>query len=334
MASPQDLLNNLFKASTGRDLNQAEVNWLNGQSDKSKAVNDYVNGLNVLSQNLLSDAQNIYGLKNFTLDDANKLRDSLYVAGDQRSHDTFYDRANAALQQKTVQEQLNPTVTPEQQNKNTGTVSDIFQSTLGRPPTQYELDHFSKQLAQGDDPLILQQTLQQSGEYLDKKAAQFRDQQSQQLQGFQDQAFAKAQPQIISSFMRAGRLNSSGLQSALANAQAELTQQNNQYLAGLSREDFLNSQGQAQNVFAQNTLPSVQRAQALTDLKYQLPFQGSNDVLARGNELQDYYRQQNDFNRYLQAQKDQSRVNGQYQLYGAGLSALLQGGVHFIPGYK
>jgi hypothetical protein len=322
--------NAAFKAITGRDLNSAELNWLRSRGDVNKvghdvAATNLANGYLAKSQNILNQAQAVYGLKNFTLDDANKLRDQLYLAGDQKSYDMADQNISAALANRKQDELTNPTVSAGDQAKHSGTVNDIFQSTLGRPPTQYEADHFSKQLAQGDDPLILQQTLQQSGEYLDKKASQFRDQQAQQLQGFQQQAFEKATPTIISSYMKAGRLNASGVNSALASAQADLTNQNSQYLAGLSRQDFLNSQGQAQNIFAQNTAPSVMRAQQLSQNGYTLPFNLGQQGLARGNELSDYYRQQSDFNRYLQSNRDAADRAGRYGLYGNVISGIASG---------
>ena len=324
----QDLLNDVFKLQVGRDLTTAEQNWVNGQSDKSGQLQAYINGIGVQSQNILSDAQNIYGLKNFTIDDAKKLRDNLYVAGDQRSFDTFYDRVGASLSQKKTEELLNPTVSSADQAKHNGTVNGLFQEYLGRDAKPYELDHYAKQIAQGDDPYILASALQQSPEYLDKQAATNRGKLATELQGYQEQAFQKAQPSIISSYMKAGRLNSSGVTSALAKAQQELEQQRQQYLSGISREDFVNNNAKAWDIYGQTTAPSVQRSQALTQQQYSLPFQQGAALTARGNELSDYYRQQNDFNRYLQMQKDAQSSASRYQLYGQILGGASQGAAY------
>ncbi len=317
-----------FGQNIGRAPTDIELGWLDSRGDKGKvtdlqAFQYYGAGLKQMSAKVLGDAQAVYRIKDFNQADADKLVTDLVSRNLDKSN--FDDRYNAALANIKVDRLSNPRVSTEQQGQNEMTVKEIFQSTLGRDPSKYELTSFAKQIALGDDPLILQQTLQQSGEYLDQKATKFRDKQAEQLQGFQSQAFERAAPTIISQFMRAGRLNSSGLQSALASAQQELTQQNNQYLAGMSREDFLNSQGQAQNIFAQNTLPSVERARNLTGMRYQMPFQLGQSVLQRGNELSDYDRSKSDFDRYMQAQKDQSRKAGQMQLWGAGINGLLNG---------
>lgn len=325
-------LDEVFSQQIGRGMNESEKAWLNGQNDKATQLQNYVNGLRNYSQRIVSDAQNIYGLKNFTVQDADKLRDSLYIAGDQAAYDTFWDRANAALANRKTEELINPTVDPVKQSQFGETVKGLFQEYLGRDPKAYELEHFSKQLAQGDDPYILAAALQQDPEYQEKKAATQREKMATELQGYQEQAFAKAQPAIISSYMKAGRLNSSGVTSALAKAQQELEQQRQQYLSGISREDYVNNRGQAFNIYAGQVAPSQQRAAALTQQSYTLPFQSGAAITQRGNELSDYYRQQNDFNRYLQAQKDQSRRSAQYGLYGQVLGAGLNAGAMYASG--
>lgn len=328
-----DVLNERFKQGIGRDMNEAERNWLASvPGEKGSQLNNYINGLKNFSQRIISDAQNIYGLKNFTQKDADTLRDSLYIAGDQAAYDTFWDRANATLANRKTEELINPTVDPTKQGEYGQTVTGLFQEYLGRDPKAYELEHFSKQLAQGDDPYILASALQQAPEYLDKQAATQREKMSQELLGYQEQAFAKAQPSIISSFMKAGRLNSSGVTSALAKAQQELESQRQQYLSGISREDYVNNRGKAFDIYAGQTAPSQQRAAALTQQQYSLPFQSGAAINQRGNELSDYYRQQNDFNRYMQMQKDNSRRSAQYGLYGQLLGAGLNAGAMYATG--
>jgi len=320
-----DVIKQTFKNAIGRDMKDAEIAWIDAQADKGTQINNYINGLKNYSQRIISDAQNIYGLKNFTIQDADQLRDSLYIAGDQAAYDTFWDRANATLANRKTEELLNPTVDPAKQGQYSEQVKGLFQEYLGRDPKAYELEHFSKQLAQGDDPYILASALQQAPEYQDKQAATQREKMATELQGYQQEAFAKAQPSIISSYMKAGRLNSSGVTAALAKAQQELESQRQQYLSGISREDYVNNRGQAFNIYANQTAPSQQRAAALTQQQYSLPFQSGAAITQRGNELSDYYRQQNDFNRYMQMQKDTSRRSAQYGLYGQILGAGLQG---------
>lgn len=321
--------NEAFKQYAGRDLNQAEKDWLNTRGDVGKrghdaAAADLGRGYAAMSQNILSDAKNVYGL-DLTPDDANKLRDSLYIAGDQRSHDTFYDRLNAALANKKTEALTNPQVKPEQQAQFGEQVRGLFQEYLGRDPKAYELDHFSKQLAQGDDPYILANALQQSDEYLTQRAEKERGKLGEELLGYQQEAFNRAQPSIIGAYMRSGRLNASGVTAALANAQRDLERERQVTLAGYGREDLLQGRAKAFDIFSQTQAPSAQRTADLTAQSYQQPFASGAGILARGNEIQDYYRQQNDFNRYLQAQKDQSRRAAQYGLAGQLTGAAIQG---------
>lgn len=325
--------NEAFKQFAGRDLNQTEINWLNTRGDVGKrghdaAAADLGRGYSAMTQNIVSDAKNVYGL-DLSLQEANKLRDSLYIAGDQRSHDTFYDRMNAALANKKTEALTNPQVKPEQQAQFGDTVKSLFQEYLGRDPKQYELDHFSKQLAQGDDPYLLANALQQAPEYLDKQAETQRAKIGQELLGYQQEAFKRAQPSIVGAYMRAGRLNSTGLDAHLANAQADLERQRQATLTGYSREDYLSGRARAFDVFSQNQAPSAQRTADLTAMRYQQPFASGRDVLARGNELADYARQQNDFNRYLQMQKDAQRSASRYGLYGQILGAGMQAGATY-----
>src|SRR5262245_26678096 len=86
-----------FTGELGRAPTDIELGWLDTRGDVGKvtdlqAFQYYGNGLKQLSAQVLGDAQNVYGMKNFTLADADKLRDSLVSRNLDRSN--FADRYN------------------------------------------------------------------------------------------------------------------------------------------------------------------------------------------------------------------------------------------------
>lgn len=223
-------------------------------------------------------------------------------------------------------------------------VTNLFQGLFNRTPTSDEVDYFGKQLASGSTSLYeIKQSLMTHPEYLQIQAKQQQDLQTQQseqarnalgsqLLQSENEAFAKAQPDIIASYMRAGRLGSSGLDSALAKARADLANKREDILAnaayqqsvaqsGYNQQNFVNNQNQGFQQYARDSAPSY-NAQAY---QAQLPFQALNQFGARANDLQDYYTQQNDYSRYLQDAREQQSQSDRYGLYGAMAGATLNG---------
>lgn len=223
-------------------------------------------------------------------------------------------------------------------------VGNLFQTLFNRTPTADETDYFGKQLAQGNTSLYeIRQSLMTHPEYLQIQAKQQQDQQAQQadqargalgsqLLQSENEAFAKAQPDIIASYMRAGRLGSSGLDSALAKARADLAAKRQDVLAntayqqsvaqsGYNQQNFVNNQNQGFQQYARDSAPSY-NAQAY---QAQVPYQALSDVGSRANELQDYYTQQNDYFRALQSQREQQSQSDRYGLYGALAGAAING---------
>jgi hypothetical protein len=350
-----DNANNVFKSVMGRDLRPDEIQWLQTRGDVNKvghdqAVQQYAAGLKNFSSQIVSEAK-AAGLDNFTAADADKLRDSTYTnAMDPYEHDNFMSLIRPQLERlsvKQVQQGINnPTITTDQQS----TVDRLMQQTLGRAATDDEKNYFAKQLANGESPYELQQVLQQSPEYLQRQSdlqAQKQTQEAQaarqslndELMKNEQTAFQQAIPDILSSYMKAGRLNSSGVDNAIAAQRAKLAQQRNDYLAqvgfqqamqqaGYNRQDFVNNQAQAYQQFQQQQAPYQQQQLGLS----QLPLQQFNRQLAgadqrqqREYDLADYQRQQNDFNNYLEKSKQASQQGAMWNLGGSILGAGVTG---------
>ncbi len=260
--------------------------------------------------------------------------------------------------QDAVNQAKNPTQgkTADQLAGYNTSVKGVFNQIMGRDPTANETDFFSKELAGGTSPYELEQALQTAPEYVQKQ----NDIQSQKntaasnsaldalntsLQQTQQQAFERAQPQIIASYMKAGRLNSSGLNSALAQAQQQLEQQRQSFIGqagyqnavtqqGYNQQGYVNNQQNAFDQYLrQNDPANQQRYQANAGqnyLNYQAPlnYQQRQYGLAdqanqRAYDLQNYQMQQNDYMRYLNSNKmssGQGAFRGAEAGAGAGAS--------------
>jgi len=320
-------LNGLVRDQIGRDLNSQEINSLLNLYREGTKIQDiasrYVADLNNRSDIILTQA-NALGIEGFSKADADAIRDQIYRPGSQQIADQFNDLASAALSRVVRDRMINPQVN----NENTQAAARVIQETLGRPATQDELAFFSKEIAKGESPYELAQFLQQSPEYIEAKAKKDREAINQELLAGEEEVFARAQPQIISSFMKAGRLNSSGLQSALANARAELARERQSMLTGYAREDVVGARNQAFQNYLRQSDPRQQAQSWLTQSRVQAPFQQLDAYRSRGYELDNYYRQQSDFNRALGMQQKANREAGMWGLAGNVLGAGAQGAMY------
>ena len=120
--------------------------------------------------------------------------------------------------------------------------------------------------------------------------------------------------------MRAGRLNSSGLNSALAQAQQELEQQRQGFLGQAGYQDASNIRNNAYNAF-QNYNQQF-RDTYNPGAQAQSSFNQLSGILGRQRELDDYKQQQNDYLTYLNMSKPKKSY-GQLigTVAGAGLGS-------------
>ena len=360
----------VFQQTIGRPPSASEASWLQTRGDIGKV--SYTDAVQkVLIPKLQTYAANIQqeasavGL-NLSPEEANKIRDQYYVVGQEDRFAPLYraeltKRLNTQAEAKTekaISDVRNPTISAEQEAEAAELVSGI----LGRNATKQEISYFAGELAQGVKPYEIQGQLQQTPEYQDKIAEQKNQKFTQeaeaarnalntQLLESQKQAFERALPTIMSSYMRAGRIGSSGLDNAIAQAQKELDQQRQSYLGNLAYQDAVRGQGYTQQAFVNNNANAFNQylrqtdpyqqgrmaaSQAQSALQYQYPFQaaggyasGLGGFTQREQSLADYDRQQSDYNRYYnQARDDQSNA-ARYQLFGNVIGAGLGGFGYF-----
>lgn len=227
-----------------------------------------------------------------------------------------------------IDRQQNPKkyLTPDQIAKNDADAKQIILQTYGADNAQdpHLIDYISNQLAGGIHPYEVMSLLKTTPEYLDIKSKKERDVLNQELLASEDEVFKKAVPQLISSYMRAGRLGSSGLDSALANARASLAQQRQNSFAGYSREDALASRNAGFQQYLRQSEPKYQQEFARNEASNYANFKAPYQALNRRYEIQDYNRQQSDFNRYLADQRRSESRALPYQLLGSLAGAGIQ----------
>lgn len=361
--------NTKFKEKVGRDLTADEAQWLvtekaGGFTDPNKLLNEHVQQINTLSSQIMREA-NAAGVA-MTKQEADQLRDQLYNPRNASADDSFLSLARSSIYnqkqkqaEKSVQDKIdaiqNPTVTPELQN----TASQVIRETMGRDASQREIDYYAKEMAGGLSAYELQGYLQATPEYQKAQAnvenervkteqAGARESLNQELLKGQQEAFSRAQPAILSQYLKAGRLNSSGLNQALAQAQADLDRERQGFLSnaayqdairaqGYSRENFVGGQAAAFNQYLRQSEPAYQQRfntqNASNSLAFQQPFasfdrnyEAAQGRTGREQEIADYYREQSDYERYfnqnLQAQKSASKNQLLGSLLGAGIQGL------------
>jgi hypothetical protein len=244
---------------------------------------------------------------------------------------TDREKISTLATQKSVGGQIDKAVNPgkylneEQRAANTAKASQLLASTYGEVFPDYavdqnEADYIADLLAQGYKPYEIQQELRVGGRYMEGKAAKDREMINQELLKSEDEVFAKATPQIIGSYMRAGRLGSSGLNSALANARAELASQRQGALTGIAREDVVGARNTAFQNYLRQSEPGYQQRFNLQNAgnyaNFQQPYNNLNrqyqlndQATARRYEVEDYNTQRNDFLRYIKSQRGGGGLN-------------------------
>jgi hypothetical protein len=324
----------------------------------------FINQFQDMTQKIQKQAA--IGGVDITPEEAAQLRDKFY---DPNRLGEITDDLRAGLetyvtqrQQGKVKEDIDRAVNPgkyldeTKKAENLGTAQRLAQQFGQDDPDLVQF--LSDRIAEGESAFELSQFLQTTPQYLKKQSdaenarvkeesAAARQALDQELLKSQQEVFERAQPSIISSYMRAGRLNSSGVNSALAKAQQDLERERQGFLAnaayndsiraqGYKREDFVGNNAQAFNQYLRQNEPAYQQRFNLqgvsNNLNYQQPFNNLNryyslndQARARQYELEDYDRQQSDFNRYLSDSRKQSREAALYGLLGAGISGGIQG---------
>lgn len=223
---------------------------------------------------------------------------------------------NAYVSQLKTQLQQNPN-DPLNQGKAASfspQIGQVFQSMLGRAPTQDELNHFGGLFATGNvDAYQLQDFLRGTPEYQTAQDTTFRQGLDTELQKSDLNFFDRAKQNVLSQFMQNGTQNSSALDSALTDLMGQISNNRSSFLANLSANQYQgnkdlalkNYQG-SQNQYLQNQ--NYNRQNALNQQNY---------LTSRGNELSDYNTQAQAYQNYLNSQKPNNLFN--YLNTGANL---------------
>lgn len=192
-------------------------------------------------------------------------------------------------------------------------VTQQFQSALGRAPTQDELDHFGALIASGQDAYQVGQALKQTQEYQNTQNTNFQNQLQSQLQGSNSTYFNQyILPSIQAQAAQSGRsLDSSGVNSQLANAALLQNQGLQNFLAQTTAGNYANSVANATNQY--NNLMSQQYGLQNAGVSNTLANQAANTQYNQN--LNMYQMQQQAYNNYL----------SQYGKRNNGLGSLIGG---------
>jgi hypothetical protein len=179
-------------------------------------------------------------------------------------------------------------------------LGQMWQSMLGRAPTQDEMTHFGSLLASGQtDPYELQNYLKQTPEYANSQDAQFRQQLGGQMNDINGQFFSRyIQPSVMSQFASSGRDvsgASTGLQYALANAAKDLQLNSQQYLTGLGAQQYQGRQG----VATQGYEAQLGQQYGVQNASLGNAISNQNNQLGQNWASTQYGRQSNDLMNYL-----------------------------------
>lgn len=297
-----------------------------------------------------------------SVDEANALYDK-YKSGDVfnkelalRDLERQYTENLNAKQKEEIERAVSPGdfLSDEEKTANKEQANTLLKSVYGQDyeDTEGLSDFVAERIAEGESAYELSQFLKTTTDYQTKKAEAESVKASEEATGArsalneellktQQQVFERAQPSIISSYMKAGRLGSSGLNAALANAQKDLESERQSYLgniayqdyarqSGYKREDFVNSQAAGWNQYLRQNEPAYQQKFSLqgygNQTRYEQPYANlarqyslSDEARQRQYSLDDYAMQQSDFNRYLSDYRKQGRESAMYGLLGTAL---------------
>jgi len=239
----------------------------------------------------------------------------------------------AYLSNMAQQEQSNPQNPNSPWNPNNAnnklapfnaTVTQQFQSLLGRAPTADELGHFSSMLGSNQtDAFGLSAFLKQMPEYTNQQDTQFRNGLNDQLAGYDQQTFDRMKGDVMGDFQQRGMGSSPSLDYALTDMMGQLAKQRGQYLAGISAQQYGGNKALAAGNY-QDVLGNFQNQANLT--RQQQMGYGSQ-LINQGFAGQDYLTQMRDTQNFMNANR------GQYPnpMYGA-IGGLAGAGLGFAGG--
>jgi hypothetical protein len=206
---------------------------------------------------------------------------------------------------------------PPLENPNNGVdssrINQEFQSALGRPATQDEIDHFSKYVKSGDISYDeIGQVVQGLPEAQSARLNQYGQQYADKLGASDNQILGRAADVANSQFVRLGRGNSSALGSQIASAGQQLALGRQSALAQFYGQGY----GSLMDQYGNQGQGAMQRAYGLTDSRtaYNRQLQGAR---------YGYQADQNNSVQLMNQQQDINRRQAFGSLVGAGLGAAI-----------
>jgi len=185
-------------------------------------------------------------------------------------------------------------------------VKGLYQDVLGREATADELEHYSTMMAkEGVDAYSIRQYLQEQPEYWEAQDAAMVEGLAGKTLGFQEQAYEKIMPQIMSQYKKTGKANSSSLDFAMTEAWTDLERQRQQFLSGLSASQY----GGRKDLALQNYRDMLNQYRGDTDYMRRLQametargWQNEDVYRNRAWETADYNRQSQDYANWMRSQ--------------------------------
>lgn len=325
--------NAILSENIGRGATEQERRWMEQQVNAggqtwSQTATELASVLNRYTSEITSNAAALgVDLKE---GEVGQIRDKFYQIGiDPARFSELTTAYIGTIGTKQAQDKiLHPEkfVPPEDTTKNKATADRLIKQYFGDDFEDQDLSDFlTTQLASGRSPYELQTFIKSDERYMKKQQDADRESLTQSLLAQEDQAFDKTKQSIISSFQGAGRLNSSGLDAALARSRENLQRDRQAFLGNLSYDDAKRREGYTRSDydrdagafyggrnFAISQIPqnNLGRSYALGDA-----------LVNRGYEDRDYSRQRND---YFNALGQQRKMANQAALYGLGGQVLGQ----------
>jgi len=171
-------------------------------------------------------------------------------------------------------------------------VSSAFETTLGRAPTTAEQQYYGSLMASGQDQYQVQQALQQTQEYQNVQNTNFQNQLQNQLQQSNSTYFNQyIAPSLQAQNAMSGQApGSSALSSQLANAALQQNQGLQNFLAGVTAQNYQNS-----------TANAASQYNSLMNQQYGLQNAGVSNALANQSANTQYNQNLNMYQMQLQA---------------------------------
>lgn len=224
---------------------------------------------------------------------------------------------NAYLAQFAESEKQRPENLRKRSGEYSGQVGNIYQDLLNRGASQAEIEHFGSLLASGQvDEYTLRQFVQQLPEYQSAQDKSFREGLNTELQGYDTDAFNKGKEDILSSYARSGKSNSSALDFALTNLMGDIAKERGRYLSGLSAQQYGGNKAAARQDYGAALDDYISSRDYGRDLRQNR----MSDYITRGRELSDYDRQMEDYMRMANKKRNSALNTRDWVNIGLGVT--------------